>query len=838
MMRNLYAKWIAGLFCLGAAVLPAAEPVASLLYKSNLDVKNPSDMAAPAVKSKQNPLENFDTKEFSGGFWIRFDDIEPGETSVSVGPFDCAVNKDGFIELRFDCEPTELMADRLVLLSKVKPEEGKWYHVEFFYSFKVRRCALYVDGKWQTENDFLHLPAVRFKKDAVKKFDGEIHHFRLYNMALESEDLAIAHLQEQDIARIDNAFKAFNELLAKNNTPRFANLRDWKNALAKRYAVLKADANKFVTTIGEVRRLERDLSNAATIAEKLAADPAITCNSLATYSVSATSQEIFLPYTLPASGEFTNHLSIYAAKGEYESASVIVVPLRKHEDFLLKVTDLKNGKHTIPSSAVDVRLVKRWFRTGGAWMTYHSDKRQRVLTPDLLMKDDKAITVDEIARTNYMRLTYPTGTTYADISCYDYDRPSFDLDNVPFNDATELQPMDLPETGRNQQFVLTVHVPKGAEAGFYEGKVEMLSKGKKQGELKMTVRVLPFELPEPRTYADVNKVYFSHINRAPFQYSMKTYEAALKLLVEYNLMHPSGIAGSAEHLKIAKDVGLDVRYLVGQGLSPRQWFNNFGGPLDAMTSEHKAVLDKLFLRELKKTTDMYKSVLGFEPEWYSCGASESSYYPLLVQMIAPGVDLIRENSNGHLMTHGMSDVLYAYTSDFNSMDSATRIRKDWSEIWHAAGGRQMNYCNPFPGAENPSWYRRRLGLYMYKRHMDGHMLHGYIGRHVNEFDEWPGGDGNYRNFCMAYAQKNGAIPTLKLLGTREGYDDVRYASLMKMQALKYRDHKDQVVAREARRQLVWLEVYNGDKGDYDAFRAGAAHRIITLMELAKARGVK
>lgn len=73
MMRNLYAKWIAGLFCLGAAVLPAAEPVASLLYKSNLDVKNPSDMAAPAVKSKQNPLENFDTKEFSGGFWIRFD---------------------------------------------------------------------------------------------------------------------------------------------------------------------------------------------------------------------------------------------------------------------------------------------------------------------------------------------------------------------------------------------------------------------------------------------------------------------------------------------------------------------------------------------------------------------------------------------------------------------------------------------------------------------------------------------------------------------------------------------------------------------------------------------
>jgi hypothetical protein len=125
---------------------------------------------------------------------------------------------------------------------------------------------------------------------------------------------------------------------------------------------------------------------------------------------------------------------------------------------------------------------------------------------------------------------------------------------------------------------------------------------------------------------------------------------------------------------------------------------------------------------------------------------------------------------------------------------------------------------------------------MYKDHYDGQMLHGYLARFWNEFPEWPGGDGNYRNFGMVYPQQDGIISTLAMIGTREAYDDVRYATLLKTQALAYRDNKDPRLAREARRQLHWLERVDGKNADMDAFRIGAAHRIQTLMELVKIQG--
>ena len=56
------------------------------------------------------------------------------------------------------------------------------------------------------------------------------------------------------------------------------------------------------------------------------------------------------------------------------------------------LSDLRapNGK-VIPAAEVDIKLVKRWFRSGGAWLSYHSDRRQRNLTPDLLVNDDALI---------------------------------------------------------------------------------------------------------------------------------------------------------------------------------------------------------------------------------------------------------------------------------------------------------------------------------------------------------------------------------------------------------------------------------------------------------------
>ena len=770
-------------------------------------------------------------REIAGAFWIRFDKSAKNARTASLGLFNCALDKDGRLELELFTQPTEIMSDKLVLRSKSKLEYGKWYHVEFNYSFNKRRYSLYLDGKWQMENDNLTLPLLSLGKFKLGDgFYGAIRDLKFYDVALDSESLAIAN---EPASYYDALKQEANAICAstKNET-----LKAWADSLAKKAALLQANIGK--TTVAQIKNLKRDINNAKTLADGIADDKNTIANQPVTsYTVPATTQALFLPYDLPSVGKLSKKIELFAAQGEFESASLVVVPFKPMKSFTIKVSDLKNGANVIPSSNLDPKLVKRLFHTGGAWMSYHADKRQRVLTPNLLINDDKIIRVDEIRTTNELLLHFPHGDKYVDVSQYAYDQSNFDKVNDPFYDAPSLQPLELPEAGRNQQYYLTFHVPEKAAPGFYDGKVELIADGQPAGEIAISLRVLPFELPDAKTYYDINRTYYSHINSAPTE-SKELFFKGVKNLKEHSLLHASRISDTPWQIELAKKAGYPLKELVSAGSpKPSFWAKNFGGPLEKISVEDEKILDKMFLKDLKKQTDFYTKYIGPDVIFYCCGTSEAGSYGAIVVDQERGTDLYHQFSNGRLMTHGMSDSLHKFTSDFNDMDSATRISREWADIWHAAGGRTINYCDPFPGAENPAWFRRKIGLLMYKDRYDGQMLHGYLGTYSfwNEFAEWPGGDGNYRNFMMAYPQQNGLINKLAIEGAREAYDDVRYATKLQQLALAYRDSKDIRLAREAKRQLVWLERIDGQKADMDAFRTGAAHRILTLMELAKVR---
>ena len=115
------------------------------------------------------------------------------------------------------------------------------------------------------------------------------------------------------------------------------------------------------------------------------------------------------------------------------------------------------------------------------------------------------------------------------------------------------------------------------------------------------------------------------------------------------------------------------------------------------------------------------------------------------------------------------------------------------------------------------------------------MLHGFLGFRVpwNEFSSDPGGDGNYRNFCMAYPQQDGYISKLALEGLREGYDDMRYATRLRQLALANRDSKDNDLRRESRRQLLWLENVDGKTADLDMVRFAIINRICILQDMIR-----
>ncbi len=777
---------------------------------------------------------SFSGTEFACAFSIRFDRPAPDADggTVSFGCFECTRTRDGQIEIALQPKENEIMAAPIVMRSVAAVGWGEWHHVAFNYSWNRRRYSLYLDGNWQMENGSTILPERLAWQPfrIVGRVQGALRNLVLYDAALDSEELIPCRLES---AVLDALRTDANDVAGRTANPF---LRRWAGALAARAETLKQADER--ATRAQVKRLQRDLGNARTLAEALAAnDGALDRSIVTSFTVPYATQERFMPYTLPQGGRLTRQIRVFAAQGQVEPASIIVVPFQPVKAFAIRVSDLQCGPHVIPAGAVDVALVKRWYRSGGAWMTYHSDKRQRVLVPGLLLHDDAIVRVDEFRQTNELLMHFEEGDTYVDVSSYEYNQRAFDFAQDPFRDAETLQPLALPEAGRNQQFIFTIRVPEEAEPGFYRGTARLLADGQEAGALEITLRVLPFRLPEAKTYYDLDRTYFSHINTCPGD-NEEQFRDGIALLKAYSLHHAGGIADAPWKIAIAREMGYPLEELVGlrgaQAPDARGWLAPFGAHPSLITPEHKEILDRIFLRSLRRGTDFLNRQIGSNTVFYTCFSSESSHYPQLVEQYSAAADLYHAHSRGKRFSHSMNDGLLFSAVDTTDMDSTTRIDKRWAELWHAVGGRQINYCVPFPGPENPAIYRRDIGLRNYKAHYDGQMLHGFRCRSWNEFCDWPE-DNAYRNFGMAYPQKNAMIPTLALVGTRAAYDDVRYATQLRRQALAYRDDSDPLLAREARRQLAWLERIDGATYDMDAFRAGAAHRILTLIELVASR---
>ena len=256
-----------------------------------------------------------------------------------------------------------------------------------------------------------------------------------------------------------------------------------------------------------------------------------------------------------------------------------------------------------------------------------------------------------------------------------------------------------------------------------------------------------------------------------------------------------------------------------------------------MQTEAIAQIERILANKVKRHEKMIASFTGNDNfTIYCCASSEASWYGAISVSQDWRANILHEYTKVKLFSHGMTKDIPYFSPGIYDMDSNVKFDKNYSDIWHATGGHTITYAFPFPGPENPGLMRRVMGLELYKAvQYDGHMMHGYIASNFNEFSKYPGGDGDYRTFAMAYTQKDDVINRICIVGYREGFDDVRYATLMKSQALKYRDVKDQIIAREAKRQLAWLERVDGRNYDIDGFRADCAYRILALQNLVKER---
>ena len=715
--------------------------------------------------------ESPEPNEYSAEFEVRFDRL-PSEGAPDA-PFRVEADADGFVTVTLEALPTEAMGD-YSMTTRTPVGKGEWHRVFFSYSRMRQRAALYLDGRWQYENDDVHIPEVRLRTAKDGSFAGELR-----------------GLVTTPYARPCHA-------------PEVPDTVAWYKAQDK-----SGLTENFAVSV-----------------------------------VPALSQVPVMPYTIHPDGKVTDELRVYACRDEYESASVVVTAFRPLTVKGVRVSDLTGpGGARIPAAETDVKLVKRWYRTGGAWTSYHRDSSARVLVPDLLVNDDELIRVDEVEKRNFIRLDYPEGRRWVDVSDpWKYYHQRWQED-IPFKDADRLQPARIPAAGRNLQYFLTFHAAKDAKPGFYRGTLDIdTDAGSKR--MRVLLRVLPVDLPVEGSPMDaLDRTYISHMNSLP-EPEGRTLEERIaftrKMLAavrSHNLFHTSAMWSDPKLAELAFEAGMVPDRVFEENGRPPYWGGYFGGEsITNLTEKDRAKGVRAAQRASLDWREACAKTFPEDARQYVLYHSESVAWVTVYNNQAEEANVLRPLGM-RLFAHGWDNNQW-WAQDTQNLQASCAISSDEAAKWHAAGGELMNYADPFPGSENPMWFRRRPGFMMYRTGLDGHMMHGFRqGR--TPWNEWAvdwGGDGTYRNFCLCYPQQGGAIFKLAWEGLREAYDDVRYATRLQQLAKANLGAKSVRLQREAQRQLAWLERQHRDETDIDFLRAGLAERLLVMTEAIAREG--
>ena len=88
-----------------------------------------------------------------------------------------------------------------------------------------------------------------------------------------------------------------------------------------------------------------------------------------------------------------------ASRGEYEPASFVIRANEDISSLQVEATDLTGASGSIPSSNVDIRVVKCWYQAG----VDVDEMSPKLLTPELLLKDDSLVKVE--GEENYLKIS-------------------------------------------------------------------------------------------------------------------------------------------------------------------------------------------------------------------------------------------------------------------------------------------------------------------------------------------------------------------------------------------------------------------------------------------------
>ena len=539
-----------------------------------------------------------------------------------------------------------------------------------------------------------------------------------------------------------------------------------------------------------------------------------------------------LPRSL-VSAEAPQELSLSACPEEYEPLSFVVTPSYDIEALTVTCSNLTSGNGVIPSTAIDIKLVKCWYQAGDGWAPQRVQSVQgKVLMPELLVNDDNLVRVDLENTRNLLRVADPnTGRQrYQDVTVKNNDTLTREL---VVRDATSLLPVDIP-AGQVRQFWVTVHVPAAASAGTYAGKITVRCKGSSAVVLPVRLAVHPFKLaPSVVEQSIFYRGQLSGSDVPLIDTNKKTeaqYLAEIRNMVSHGLDaplcyqtpgdgRPDAMALMRRALEIRKQAGVSIDRFFG-------CFWGYGPEGDP----------ELTRRVLGEVIELTKS-FGYR-EYYNYGPDEASVEQAR-QQIEPW-RFLREEIGAKVYLAASPDVwegkgpvrreLWNHVKEVvNLFISGGAPNPEWAARLHEAGLLIYNYANPQCGIEEPLTYRRNYGLLLWKAGYDGAMdyayQHGFGGHMWNDFDAANSAPHNYRDHVMAYVTSDGVVDTLQWEGYREGVDDLRYLSTLLQEIGRAKN--DPARAEQARKIEKWVATIDPN-GDLDKLRGQIVIRIVGL----------
>ena len=477
-------------------------------------------------------------------------------------------------------------------------------------------------------------------------------------------------------------------------------------------------------------------------------------------------------------------LSMMACRGEYEPASFVIETRTKLEAVLVTAGQLVGSSGTIPSSAVDVRVVQPcWLR-----ITDDPGRMNQVLLHDPGL-------LEIVSEAN--EVPYSQGMSFT---------------RTPIDTAT-LQPADVDS---RQQFWLTVQVPNDAIAGTYTGVINITAANASPQTLTLELTVPGFDLLEPGFEYSLYHATAYHNDQ------IRLHE--FKNMVAHGCMNPNiydaGVSVKADgltldftefakHLSLREQAGMKAAgplYIVsGTPIHAGDGGTVQSAQLTAWVAEivawarQRGYSDVYFMGNDEATG---QRLLAQRPTWEAVHAGGGKvfianyghFFPhvgdivdLAVITHPSGNPIDTANTSASSPDSYLAAVpTFPWVTDpidwildpathnkFNPPDYPTVIRNV-----HKNGFKIFTYMDSLAGGYGiPEVQRRLRGLGLHKAKLDGTMTWSYHHFRVpHHMKAGPLHWSNFHSFVLSGAQ--GPFDTLPWEAYREGYDDARYLATL------------------------------------------------------------